>query len=47
MKRFVRLLSNEIQEKEEQLLKMAYSSVKKRVAEALVKLQKQYTNQQK
>ena len=42
MKRFVKLLSNEIQEKEEQLLKMAYSSVKKRVAEALLKLQKQY-----
>lgn len=42
MKRFVKLLSNEIQDKEEQLLKMAYSSVKKRVAEALLKLQKQY-----
>ena len=42
MKRFVKLLSNEIQEKEEQLLKMAYSSVKKRVAEALMKLQRQY-----
>lgn len=42
MKKFVRLLSNEVQEKEEQLLKMAYSSVKKRVAEALLKLQKQY-----
>jgi CRP-like cAMP-binding protein len=47
MKRFVRLLSNEIQEKEEQLLKMAYSSVKKRVAEALVKLQKQYQQNSK
>jgi len=42
MKRFVKLLSNEIQEKEDQLLQMAYSSVKKRVAEALLKLQKQY-----
>jgi CRP-like cAMP-binding protein len=42
MKRFVKLLSNEIQEKEIQLLQMAYSSVKKRVAEALLKLQKQY-----
>ncbi|MEQ1732924.1 MAG: response regulator [Bacteroidia bacterium] len=42
MKRFVKLLSNEIQDKEEQLLKMAYSSVKKRVAEALLKLQLQY-----
>lgn len=42
MKRFVKLLSNEIQEKEVQLLQMAYSSVKKRVAEALLKLQKQY-----
>ena len=47
MKRFVKLLSNEIQEKEEQLLKMAYSSVKKRVAEALVKLQKQYQQNNK
>lgn len=47
MKRFVKLLSNEIQEKEEQLLKMAYSSVKKRVAEALVKLQKQYQQNSK
>lgn len=42
MKRFVKLLSNEVQEKEVQLLQMAYSSVKKRVAEALLKLQKQY-----
>jgi CRP-like cAMP-binding protein/CheY-like chemotaxis protein len=42
MKRFIKLLSNEIQEKEDQLLNMAYSSVKKRVAEALLKLQKQY-----
>lgn len=42
MKRFVKLLSNEVIEKEEQLLKMAYSSVKKRVAEALLTLQKQY-----
>lgn len=42
MKRFVKLLSNEVLEKEEQLLKMAYSSVKKRVAEALLLLQKRY-----
>jgi CRP-like cAMP-binding protein/CheY-like chemotaxis protein len=41
MKRFVKLLSNEVQEKEEQLLQMAYSSVKKRVSETLIKLQKQ------
>jgi CRP-like cAMP-binding protein/CheY-like chemotaxis protein len=41
MKRFVKLLSNEVQEKEEQLLEMAYSSVKKRVSETLIKLQKQ------
>ena len=47
MKRFVKLLSNEIQEKEEQLLQMAYSSVKKRVAEALLKLQKQYQENSK
>ena len=43
----MKLLSNEIQEKEEQLLKMAYSSVKKRVAEALIKLQKQYQQNSK
>jgi CRP/FNR family transcriptional regulator, polysaccharide utilization system transcription regulator len=47
MKRFVKLLSNEIQEKEDQLLHMAYSSVKKRVAEALLKLQKQYQQNSK
>ena len=47
MKKFVKLLSNEIQEKEEQLLKMAYSSVKKRVAEALLKLQKNYQQNSK
>jgi CRP-like cAMP-binding protein len=47
MKRFVKLLSNEIQDKEEQLLQMAYSSVKKRVAEALLKLQKQYQQNSK
>lgn len=42
MKRFVKLLSNEVLEKEEQLLKMAYSSVKRRVAEALLMLEKRY-----
>lgn len=42
MKRFIKLLSNEVLEKEEQLLKMAYNSVKKRVAEALLLLQKRY-----
>ena len=41
MKRFVKLLSNEVQEKEDQLLQMAYSSVKKRVTETLLKLHKQ------
>jgi len=42
MKRFVKMLSNEVLEKEEQLLKMAYSSVKRRVAEALLMLEKRY-----
>ncbi|MFO0323302.1 MAG: response regulator [Bacteroidota bacterium] len=42
MKKFIKLLSNDVEEKEQQLIKMAYSSVKKRVAEALVKLEKQY-----
>lgn len=41
-RQFIRLLSNSVQEKEEQLLKLAYNSVRKRVAEALVTLQDRY-----
>jgi len=40
--KFIKILSNEICEKEEQLLQMAYSSVRKRIAESLLSYQKQY-----
>jgi CRP-like cAMP-binding protein/CheY-like chemotaxis protein len=41
-RRFIRLLSDNLVEKEEQLLKLAYNSVRKRVAEALVTLCNRY-----
>lgn len=41
-KRFIEILTNDIQESEEQLVKLAYNSVRKRVAEALVKLSDKY-----
>lgn len=44
MKKFIRILSDNITEKEEQLVNLAYSSVRKRVAEALVQLQGLYDN---
>jgi DNA-binding response OmpR family regulator len=44
MKKFIRILSDNITEKEEQLVNLAYSSVRKRVAEALVQLQHLYDN---
>jgi len=44
MKVFIKMLSDNIVEKEEQLVNLAYSSVRKRVAEALVLLQKRYNN---
>jgi CRP/FNR family transcriptional regulator, polysaccharide utilization system transcription regulator len=37
---FIRLLSNQIEEQEKQLLRLAYDSVRKRTAEALLKLVK-------
>lgn len=37
-KKFIELLSDNLQEKQEQLLKMAYNSVRKRVADALIDL---------
>lgn len=37
-KKFIHLMSNSLREKEEQLIKLAYNSVRKRVAEALMKL---------
>jgi CRP-like cAMP-binding protein len=42
MKKFIRILSDNITEKEEQLVNLAYSSVRKRVAEALIQLQHLY-----
>ncbi|MGZ3862193.1 MAG: response regulator [Bacteroidia bacterium] len=42
MKKFIRILSDNIAEKEEQLVNLAYSSVRKRVAEALLLLQARY-----
>jgi CRP-like cAMP-binding protein/ActR/RegA family two-component response regulator len=38
---FIKLLANDIREKEEQLLQMAYHSVRKKMAEALLRLQRQ------
>jgi len=40
-KQFIKLLSNDIREKEEQLLQLAYHSVRKRMAEAILRLHKQ------
>ena len=42
-KRFIKLLANDLIEKEKQLLKLAYNSVRKRIAEALLHLQRRYT----
>lgn len=42
MKAFIKLLSKDVKEREEQLLKLAYSSVRKRVAEALLLLDERY-----
>lgn len=39
---FIKLLSDNIKEKEERLIKLAYNSVRKRVAEALLMLQSHY-----
>lgn len=41
-RRFIKMLSDNLQEKEEQLIKLAYNSVRKRVAEALVTLVNRY-----
>ena len=40
--KFIKILSNEIMEREERLLQLAYNSVRKRVAEALVMLVNRY-----
>jgi CRP/FNR family transcriptional regulator, polysaccharide utilization system transcription regulator len=45
MKAFVKLLSDNILEKEKQLVNLAYSTVRKRVAEALVLLYERYSKE--
>lgn len=42
MRTFVKMLSDNIQEKEQQLVNLAYSTVRKRVANALIKLQERF-----
>lgn len=42
MRQFVKLLAGNVHEKEEQLLGLAYNSLRKKVAEALIKLHKKY-----
>ncbi len=42
MKTFVKMLSDNIQEKEQQLVNLAYSTVRKRVADALMKLRERF-----
>ncbi len=41
-KKFIKMISDNLQEKEEQLVKLAYNSVRKRVAEALTTLYNRY-----
>ncbi len=41
-KKFIKLLGKNIAEKENQLLGLAYNSLRKKVAEALMQLQKKY-----
>jgi CRP-like cAMP-binding protein len=42
--RFIKMLSNNLIEKEERLLSLAYNSVRRRVAEALLMLQQRHQN---
>jgi CRP-like cAMP-binding protein len=44
--KFIKMLSDNVKEKEERLLKLAYNSVRKRVAEALMMLQKRYKKEE-
>jgi CRP-like cAMP-binding protein/AmiR/NasT family two-component response regulator len=41
---FIKMLANDIQEKEKQLTQIAYNSIRKRTADALVMLSKKYKN---
>lgn len=42
--RFIKILANNIREKEDQLLELAYNSVRKRMAQTLVRLSQQWTD---
>ncbi|RFZ89942.1 response regulator [Mucilaginibacter conchicola] len=42
--RFINILANDVRDKEEQLLQLAYNSVRKRMADSLLKLYHQNTN---
>jgi CRP-like cAMP-binding protein/CheY-like chemotaxis protein len=44
--KFIKLLSNDIREKEDQLLQLAYHSVRKRMAEAILRLHRQYKGEE-
>ena len=44
-RRFIKMLSDNLHEKEEQLLKLAYNSVRKKVADALIVLYDRYNTQ--
>lgn len=44
-RKFIKMLSDNLQDKEDQLIKLAYNSVRKRVAEALVKLANRYSKE--
>ena len=41
---FIKILANNIREKEEQLIELAYNSVRKRLAQVLVRLSKQFSD---
>lgn len=43
-KKFIELLSGNVKEKQEQLLKLAYNSVRKRIADALISLAEKFGN---
>jgi CRP-like cAMP-binding protein/ActR/RegA family two-component response regulator len=44
--RFIKMLSDDIKEKEERLIKLAYNSVRKRVSEALLMLENHYSEKE-
>lgn len=45
-RKFIKMMSNNLKEKEEQLIKLAYNSVRKRVAEALSTLSNRYKKEE-